>query len=378
LPEARESESQKRLAATTDVWRNAVKLFVSTLALLSLAASCCAQVPVEAKPAKQQAAQTDIKRPRRFFSDDSFWNRPLPENPEIDARSAYWIGLMKSDPHKNVGIGVNATRFTIPVYQVDANTPLKTVLPNSTFYRHARDFPENVPIPDNALSDSQTDRHLALVDWSSNTGWDMWEAQKRDGQWYSNTGITYKLDGPGVFSTAELGMKNNDSVHQYGPGRAAGVPIIAGLVMYDEAESGAIEHKLAGASQYVGFQEFVFPATWTDGECVGGIPEGAVIQLDPKLDLSQFNLTPEEKAVARAMQKYGIVLVDYAGANVIYAEGLYGHKGRSWDGKVREWDSGIVKIPLDNYRVLAVKDSVHEGLKSREEFNPHCETTPHP
>jgi hypothetical protein len=315
-------------------------------------------------PAHQKTA------PARFFSDDSFWNQPLPANPEIDPRSSYWIGLMKTDQQRNVG--VNATRFTIPVYEVNASTPLKTVLPRSTFYRHAKDFPEKAPIPDGAIPDAQSDHHLALIDRAAHTAWDMWEAENRNGQWYSNTGIKYDLNGPGVFSTAELGVKNGESVHQHGPGRAPGVPIIAGLAMYDEVESGHIRHKIAAATRFVAYQEFVFPAAWTDGTCDGGIPEGSVLQLDPKLDLLQFDLTPEERTLARAMQEYGMVLVDYAGANVVYAEGLYGQKNKNWDGKIREWTGGIVGIPMENYRVLAVNNSVHQGDKHYQEKIPAC------
>jgi hypothetical protein len=339
---------------------------------LALAIRCDAQSP-PANGVQQQPGHISNKpETRRFFSDESFWNQPLPVNPEIDARSPQWIALMKRDPMKN--FGVNATRYTIPIYEINEKTPLKTVLPNSDFYQHAKDFPKQVPIPDDAVSDDQNDHHLALVDWSRNTAWDLWGAELRNGQWYSYTGIRYRLDGPGVFSTKELGMKNNDSVHQYGPGRASGVPIIAGLIREEEARSGRIEHKIAAASQFVAFQEFVFPAAWTDGACIGGIPEGAVIQLDPKLDLTKYDLTPEEITVARALQEYGLVLLDYAGANVIYAEGLYGSKDKSWQGRLREWNGGLITIPVESYRVLAVKNSVHEGLRWRQnENNPHCE-----
>jgi hypothetical protein len=344
-----------------------------TIALILLfTCRCGAQSATTDRSSQATIHPSTTREVRRFFSDDSFWNQPLPQNPEIDARSQQWIALLKRDPMKNFGI--NATRYTIPIYEINEKTPLKTVLPNSDFYQHAKDFPREVPIPDDAISDDQNDHHLALVDWSRNTAWDLWGAELKNGKWYSYTGIRYRLDGPGVFSTKELGMKNNDSVHQYGPGRASGVPIIAGLIREDEARSGRIEHKIAAASQFVAFQEFVFPAAWTDGACIGGIPEGAVIQLDPKLDLSKYALTHDEMAVARALQKYGMVLLDYAGANVIYAEGLYGQKDRNWQGRLREWDGGLIKIPIENYRVLAVKNSVHEGLRWRPNINnPHCE-----
>ena len=347
---------------------------MKTKAVLVSCAMLAFSVLAFGQAAKSAQSNAKAAPAKRFFSADSFWNRPIPADPQIDPRSARWIELLKQDKERN--FGVNATRYTIPVYEVDEKTPTYTVYANSEFFKHGPGFGKDIPIPDDAVSDAQSDAHLALVDWKRMLAWDMWYAKKRDGKWYSNTGMKYRLDGPGVFNRADFHMKTGESVHQYGPGRAAGVPIIAGLIMYDEATSGAIEHKIAAATSFVGLREFCFPAIWTDGPYKGGIPEGAIIQLDPKLDLDKFDLTPVEKAVARALQKYGMVLVDYAGGNVIYAEGLYGKKGLSWDGKLREWSGGIIRIPVENYRVLKVKNSVMDGDghhgKLEEEFK-KCE-----
>jgi hypothetical protein len=38
---------------------------------------------------------------KRFFSEDSFWNTPLPANPEIDPRSEHCIRLLESIPFKH-------------------------------------------------------------------------------------------------------------------------------------------------------------------------------------------------------------------------------------------------------------------------------------
>ena len=136
--------------------------------------------------------------------------------------------------------------------------------------------------------------------------------------------------------------------------------------MYDEVKAGNIRHKIAAASRFNAFQEFVFPATWTDGMLVGGIPEGAVIQLDPDLDLSQFDLLPGEKAVAIALQRYGMVLVDWAGGSVIYGENLNNDKrGRSWDGILRDWDGGIITIPVKYYRILKLNNVIKMGDAKR-------------
>jgi hypothetical protein len=326
--------------------------------------------------AQHTVAPKASAEPRRFFADTSFWNRPLPADPEIDPKSGHYISLLQNDP-SGKNFGINLTRYAIPVFEVDASTPRFAVRRHSLSERekrgwktdreqfgHGREFDAGpVPIPEAAVPDTGTDAHLALVDWGSMTAWDMWLARRLpDGSWESNTGMKYPLDGPGVFDPSEFDVRDGESIHFHGPGRAAGVPIIAGLILHDEVLAGEIRHKIACATRFNAYKEFCFPATWTDGHYPGGIPEGAVIQLDPGLDLSQFDLLPGERAVARALQKYGMVNVDNAGGSPLYGENLnHDPAGRSWKGVLREWDGGIVTIPLRHYRVLKLGNVVRKG-----------------
>ncbi len=312
---------------------------------------------------------------QRFFSNQSFWNQPIVANPAIDARSNHFISLMKREC-TGPFFKINLKSWTIPVYSVDDNTPRFTVQKHAltdaekakwntkkTYYGHGKAFDSApIPIPLDAQADPQEDAHLALVDWKKRIAWDMWGLTKnKDGSWTSNTGMKYSLDGSGVFDSKEFSVKNGESIHYYGPSRAAGVPALAGLIMYDEVMRGEINHKLAVATRVNAYQEHVFPAIWTDGFIVGGIPEGAVIQLDPTLDLTKYDLTPQETIIARAMQQYGLVVVDIAGANTLYGEGLWGRAGKTWDGKVREEGGGIRSIPIEKYRVLNINNSVKKG-----------------
>jgi hypothetical protein len=322
------------------------------------------------------SAGTGKPKPRRFFSDDSFWNQPIPGNPEIDPKSEYYISLLEKDP-SGMNFGINLTRYTIPIFEVDAMTPRVTVRHHFLSeaekkswktkrekFGHGREFDARpVPMPAAAVPDTGLDMHLALVDWNSLTAWDMWAARRLpDGAWESNTGMKYRLDGPGVFDRSEFQVRDGESIHFHGPGRAAGVPITAGLILYDEVRAGEIRHKIACATRFNAYKEFSFPAAWTDGHYPGGIPEGAVIQLDPALDLSQFDLLPGERAVARALQKYGMVNVDNAGGSPLYGENLnHDPRGRSWKGILREWDGGIVSIPLKHYRVLKIENVIRMG-----------------
>ncbi len=348
-------------------------VFLTLLSLLVLAGCITTKTNNE---------NTNNKRPKRFFSEKSFWNQPIPEDAEVDPRSEKWINMLEQEP-TGENFGISFKKWTIPVYEVNEHTPLHYVkfhylnddekkmlivsLPHERF-GHGPGF-NPVPIPVNATPDPQADAHCVVVDWDRMLAWDMWGLKKLpDGSWESKTGMLTRLDGDGVFDGYQLGYVDGESVHFHGPSRAAGVPAFAGLIMYDEVMSGEIKHKLSCATRYAAYREFVYPASWTDGYVEGGIPEGAVIRLNPTLDLSQFNLTKEETTIAKALQKYGMVIVDIAQGQPIYAEGLWGHPDKSWEGKLREWDGGINSIPYKHYQIMKVENIVKKGDTSSYRF----------
>ncbi len=345
-------------------------LSFAILGLLSLV-SC--QVPTPKKDAlKNIQARESENSFHRFFSDTSYWNQPIPEDAETDTRNESWINMWETEP-SGINFKLNCDKWTIPVYEVDSTTSVYKIgllylTPEEKFhwhttkehFGHGKGF-DSVPIPKTASPDPEADSHMAVVDRSKNLVWDMWALSKdKDNNWTSATGMVYPLYGSGVFRTDDIGVQDGESVHFYGPSRAAGVPAIAGLIMFDEVAEGEINHKIAAASRFCGYKEFVYPAAWTDGFTEGGMPEGATIQLDPNIDLSKFDLTKEEIILCKALQKYGMVLVDIAQGQAIYAEGLWGQPGKSWKGKLREV-GGISQIPYNCYRVLKVKNSVKMG-----------------
>lgn len=314
-----------------------------------------------------------MNMPRRFFSDDSFWNQPIPDNPEIDERSKRWTDMLSTEP-TGENFYMNSTRWTIPVYEVDSSCPDVEI---AEYYLSQREQERSwktkrekfghgpgfgkVPLPEDAIPDGEEDAHLAVVDWGRNLVWDMWKLSRgKDGKWKSATGMVYPADGPGDFISFGISPENGESVHFHGPSRAAGLPAIAGLIMYDEVMAGEIRHRLSVASRFCALQEFVYPATWTDGRVVGGIPEGSVIQMDPALDLSQFELTPEEIVVCNAFKKYGAVFVDCALGQPLYAERLSGQAARSWEGKLPD-GGGISKIPYRHYRFIKSGPAIYKG-----------------
>ncbi|MCX8040499.1 MAG: hypothetical protein RMM29_07665 [Planctomycetota bacterium] len=332
---------------------------------------------------------------RRFFSDTSFWNTPLPSSPVLAAENERWRELLYWACPEG-GFHINLHAWTMPVYDVDARTPRVRVerrfalirdgvlsgdeepREGGMFFRHARHrlgpehplghgpgFGPEVPIPPDAHPDPAGDAHLILVDWEQGWAWDMWGVLRLpDGRWCSFTGMRYRIDGDGVFDPAWFAAEIGESIHLYGPSRASGVPAVAGLIMHDEVRAGRIAHKLAFGCLAPALLKHSPPATWTDGGLPGGIPQGTIIQLDPALDLGRFPLSPGARAVARALQEYGAVLCDFAGGATLYGEGAWAHPGMRWEGLLGEED--LRCIPFDCYRFLAPSRIIERGMVSNQ------------
>ncbi|MDF3057258.1 MAG: hypothetical protein K0R17_1473 [Rariglobus sp.] len=335
---------------------------------------------------------------KRFFHDTSFWNRPVAPDPAIDPDSRAMLDFLAT--HDDRGFWINLHQWTIPIYEVNAGTPRRRVhrrmaphvggiMVRSTPYLfpghpvgHGRDFAADaasglIPLPEYARPDPEGDSHIALVDWENGWIWDMWAARVRpDGEWECNSGMKYPAKGSGVFDRAEFAVSNGESIHPYGPARAAGVPILAGTIMHDEITSGCIDHKLSFATQSSALQRFVHPpACWTDGGWPDGLPEGAIVQLDPALDLEKLRLSPAAKIVARALQRYGAVNVDVCGGHALYGEGLYNDpRGRTWNGLLAE--DALVGLGFEHFRVLRMDNVVPQGMGPRKPDGIYCPAAP--
>lgn len=314
-----------------------------------------------------------------FFSPDSFWNTPLPVDPVLHPDNDHFLELTRWSAGAANGLHINLLRWTVPIFEADENTPrfevgrrLKEDVQGKWFHansrpllkpghpegHHASFAAEGIPIPDAATPDEEDDAHLAIIDRKTRRAWDMWAARRSPDGWASCTGMAYDLDGSGVFDPASFpDVRNGESIHLHGPGRATGVPIIAGLILHDEILAGRIEHKLAFAAVATGLLSHYFPpTTWTDGSTPRGLPGGVILQLDPELDLAGFDLSPGARVVAKALQEYGAALVDYAGGFTLYGEGLWrDSRERSWTDTLAE--EALFVLGLEYFRYLAPENA---------------------
>jgi hypothetical protein len=94
------------------------------------------------------------------------------------------------------------------------------------------------------------------------------------------------------------------------------------LITPSELRAGVINHALALAIPSVRAKTWTFPAQRTDGNdlTTNSIPEGARFRIDPSLNLASLHLPPLTLMLARAAQRYGIILRDKSGVVTFYAQ----------------------------------------------------------
>lgn len=278
------------------------------------------------------------------------WNTPIPSVVAQDPKSATYINAIVDN---DLPLTSDPDQYTIPVYYFDDQTPLRTVALGG--YYSTYDAGDNsrvgygqaptisgIPIPDSATASAGTDEQIVI--WNPTSG-------------VQYTFLQFAKNARGNY-TATNGNRYHTTAGYYGrfadgmTGRGAGMPYLAGLVRPWEIEQGHIDHALAFAYGSPS-SAFVWPASKSDGVGFLGtdVPEGARLQLDPTLtdaDFTALGLSAPAKVIAKALQQYGMYVVDNGGSSKIYLE----------DRITAGWDSSITRnlvsnIPLAKFRVVA-------------------------
>jgi hypothetical protein len=196
----------------------------------------------------------------------------------------------------------NLYEYGEPVFTAGPSSPTATV--TCTMDWGTCDLENRaVRIPAEARPTTGTDGRMIIVDLVARTSCDFWQA-RREGValWSASWGTCASLDGDGR-----------------GPGggsTGAGVNALTGVVRTFEMRALDIPHALSVATDNSCSGVFRYPAEKTDGSSrrVDCVPEGARLQLDPAVDVDALpGITPGERAVAHALQRYGAINRDNAG-----------------------------------------------------------------
>ncbi len=306
--------------------------------VLSLVATTATATP-HRPPAQTSAAVVSVTRP---FATTSPFNVPVRTAPRIDAKSAAMITQIG-----RAGLGyANLVEYGIPIFVASSTTPRLPVNCTITTWGPCQLEVGPRPSPTNAAPNSGSDGVMTIIDPVANTVDEYWQADRTSAGWNTSWGSISSLSGSGWGSTST----------------GAGASRLAGVVRISEIAAGQIPHALVLQSDTACAKVFRAPATKTDGlstrtDCV---PEGARLQLDPAINVAAIpNITPGERAVARALQVYGAYLIDRADTPLSVSFELAPDASSSSPGTVYQkagfaWDYfGMPHIPWKKLRVLA-------------------------
>ena len=275
----------------------------------------------------------------RIFNDSSPLNTPIAADATLHPDSARLVQALVERAAE--GVVLATTEWTYPVFRADATTPRYDVRLTAAWSEFGLLL--DMPIPDAAIPDPQDDAHLTVIDLDEGWVYDLWQARQTEDGWEASWGNRIALDSDGIYP---LGLS----------ARGSGFSTLLGVIWPHELAAGRIEHALVFSTLPNREGLCVAPATESDGRSDDPLtlPEGSRLRLDPALDLDTLNLTPWERTIARALQEYGMVLVDNVSASITF----YAVHPASFGGFATPWDleEGIGDasgIPLERLQLLA-------------------------
>ena len=95
------------------LFRKRRQIAAIAIALSMIFTMCARERPVTEEKNEDETA--DAASVKRFFGDDSFWNQPIDENPEVDPNSTKWIHMLEQEP-TGENFSPVFSKWTIPVY----------------------------------------------------------------------------------------------------------------------------------------------------------------------------------------------------------------------------------------------------------------------
>jgi hypothetical protein len=229
------------------------------------------------------------------FPADNPWNRDVSALP-VDPNSANYLGAIagfggNQKLHADFG---GAGEYGIPYITVPGTQAKVPV--DFTDYGDESD-PGPYPIPLNAPIEGGSDAHVLAVDRDHCKLYELFASSPSASRWSAASGAVFDLTSNAL---RPEGWTSAD---------AAGLPIFAGLVRYDEVASGHIDHALRFTLSRTQ-RAYLHPAThWASSSTNANYsPMGLRFRLRADFDLSSY--TGQARVVLNALKKYGMIVAD--------------------------------------------------------------------
>lgn len=323
------------------VWIREMKKFLIAILLIMFAVGCKVYLTINPSAyAQENAGKPAELKYYKFFRQLSPFYKKIPSDTQIDPSSSQMVQTLIKDANES-GLYIVVKEWSSPIYYANRSTT-KHDIKITANWAPAKVM-KNVPIPSYVEPDPEDDGTMIVVDLFRRVVYDFWQAKKEFGKWSASWANAIRTDSKGIY---RKGLSS----------RGSGFSFYQGMIWPHELKDGEINHALIFSYRYTKSGGPVSPATESDGESnvKGAIPEGALIQLDPDLDLDSLNLKPYEKIIAKAMQEYGMYLGDNSGSGIsLYAINPLSFSTNPYKGLLP--DNNYVylpNIPVDRFRVI--------------------------
>lgn len=231
---------------------------------------------------------------------DNIWNVPVDQLP-LDPQSDAYVNTIGRTRHVHADFGSGTWEgfpIGIPYTTVPGTQPK---FPVNFWWPDESDagpypIPPNVPIEGDPNGDG--DRHILIVDRDNCTLYELYAAHQINGQWHAGSGAIFDLNSnalrPDTWTSAD----------------AAGLPILPGLVRYDEVAAGEINHALRFTAPQTR-SSYVWPARHEASDLTGAQypPMGQRFRLKASFVIDD-SFSPHARVILRALKKYGMILAD--------------------------------------------------------------------
>lgn len=271
------------------------------------------------------------------FTAESEWNRDVSGDP-VDARSTEYLAAMDAATMKlQPDFGVYP--YGQPFVVVDSSQPAVPV----AFRYASQSDPGPYPYPQDVPLQVNEDRHAAVVDKDRCKLYETYST-------YADGQGGYRADSGAVFDLRSSALRPDG----WTSARASGLPVLPGLVRLDEASQGEIRHALAfiaGATAHA----YVHPATHSSGTSNDSSAPPMGLRVRLRADFALAGFTGHSLVVLKALQRYGMFLVDN-GTPLFWA--LSGEQNPSW--KMDDLEQ-LKRVPASAFEVVRTGE-IHSGL----------------
>jgi hypothetical protein len=273
---------------------------------------------------------------------EAAWNQNISKAPRA-ANSAKVIAYIDSHGGSAIHPDFGSPReYGFPVTVVGTGAK---VLPIHYTAYGSESSPGPFPIPANAPVEggahAEGDRHVITVDKSTCKLFELYRAfpqAKPKPHWNADGGVEWDL---GSAALRPDGWTSAD---------AAGLPIFPGLVRYEEAAAGHLDHAIRVTMESTR-NAWIHPASHCAGDSDSGAAPPMGLRLRLKAGYGLGGMSPAAKAIAVAMKEYGLIVADN-GSNWY----ISGTSDRRWDDEELE---PLKAIPGSAFEVVRSAAAVH-------------------